>query len=198
MNLNKLFKLSSYYADLANEPWILGPNMNHGLIKTAILLLIGVDTLSYGYLGDEAKFIDSCAWLWLMILFEAENSHWNGKTERPRIMLACLRFARTLAILAILASNFSYVKSADWLDIVNSLLWYGVIFRLEWLARWPHKSSGQIYLVLLLPVMAWLWLGDWLDAWDGVLWFVALLVIDQPKASSGHGNQSGEVIPAKE
>lgn len=178
--------------------------MRYSITRMVILLLITADTWLYGYLGDQAKLLDSAAWLLLMLLFEAEKHGLGDPYHRPAATIL-IRIARGLATLLIFYSNASYLKDADWLDIINSLLWYGVIIRLEVQARWPVRNSGYLYVVLSLPTVAWLWQGALLDAWDAVLWILALMVIDRPgncsdaaPSASGQCDQSCEVVPAEE
>lgn len=178
--------------------------MRQYLLKSALLLLIAADTWIFAYLDDQAKLLDSAAWLCLLLLFEVEKN-WLTKTSSSRILLVLLRMSRGVAILLILASNASYVQSSDWLDIINSLIWYGVIVRMEYLARWPVRNGRDIYLILFLPVLAWIWRSEWLDAWDAILWIIALMVVDRPdmhigpmKAESDQCNQTRKVVPAEE
>lgn len=177
--------------------------MQYPITRIVILLLITADTWLYGYFGDQAKLLDSTAWLLLILLFEAEKNwldHSGGRTAT-----IVVRIARGLATLLIIYSNAAYIQDDDWLDIINSLLWYGVIIRLEVQARWPVRSSSYLYVVLSLPALAWLWEGALLDTWDAALWIVALMVVDRPdmhigpmKAESDQCNQTRKVVPAEE
>ena len=81
-----------------------------------------------------------------------------------------------------------YFLDNQWLDVTNSALWFVMIILFELKMRWPTivQKYQPVYNVTNMAVLAGLgivaliWLLDsaWLDAFDAVLWLVALVVID--------------------
>jgi hypothetical protein len=80
------------------------------------------------------------------------------------------------------------VLEEEWLDTANAWLWLVVVVLLEAEVRYPqlvqrHRkgfvaATGVVYGALLILVAVWAWQGEWLDAWDGLLWLVAFFAIE--------------------
>ena len=99
-----------------------------------------------------------------------------------------MRVARLCAGAAVLAAAVGYALETAWLDTLNAWLWLSVVVLLEAEVRFPLlvgrrrtsfvAATGVIYGALFVLVIVWAWRGDWLDAWDALLWLVAFFAIE--------------------
>ena len=74
------------------------------------------------------------------------------------------------------------------LDAINSGLWIAVVVLLEIEVRrprdvarfrpWFAAAAAMLYTALALLVLTWGWRGEWLDAYDALLWLVAFAIIE--------------------
>ncbi|MCW5576044.1 MAG: hypothetical protein KIT13_08110 [Burkholderiales bacterium] len=82
----------------------------------------------------------------------------------------------------------AYLGEAEWLDAANALLWIGVVIVLELEVRLPQAAVRQhrlaagasfaLYAALATVALAWLLRGEWLDAYDALLWIAAFVLIE--------------------
>jgi hypothetical protein len=80
------------------------------------------------------------------------------------------------------------VIEEEWLDTLNIGLWCAVVALLEFEVRYPdalmrHRSAWggaaiALYSGLVALVAAWLWRGEWFDAYDAALWLVAFAMLE--------------------
>ena len=154
--------------------------------KIVILLLLVANAILYSIVGTFGNALDAVAWLILLVLFELETEFgWHETVKRST---AIIHWARIAAIVGASVASLTYVANMEWVETVNSLLWVAVIVMLEWEVRFPRVvAAGKktfvaataalyIWLVALIPV--WAWRGEWLDAYDAVLWIVAYATIE--------------------
>lgn len=163
----------------APAPW-------HPCFKGAVFALLACNTAVYAIAGTVSEALDSIAWLLLLASFELET----GLGGRFGIGGAAtwLRTVRIGASAAILWAGAGYVRDREWLDALNTVLWIGVVALLEFEVRRPadamrHRVRFQVGAVLLYAglaglVIAWLWQGDWFDAYDAALWLTAFMTIE--------------------
>ena len=154
--------------------------------KAAVFALLACNTAVYAILGTLSEALDSIAWLLLLASFELETGL-GGRFGAGRLA-AVLRALRIGASAAILAAGLGYVRDREWLDALNIGLWIGVVALLEFEVRYPaavarHRArytaaSATLYCGLAALVFAWLWQGDWFDAYDATLWLVAFATIE--------------------
>ena len=152
-------------------------SLRYPTFKLAIVLLLTLNVFIYTFTGTLTKALDALVWLVLLVLYELETN----KVVTPADKL--LDNLRNVIILLIIAIFFSYWNDKEWLDVVNSMLWFGLIALLEVEVRWPDKVSQkrQIYWLatlfifggLAVMVVAWAWKAAWLDAYDALLWIIA-------------------------
>ena len=81
-----------------------------------------------------------------------------------------------------------YIIEGDALDALNTGLWIAVVCLLEFEVRRPQAVArarmafvgfaGVIYGGLALLVFVWAWRGEWLDAYDALLWLIAFAAIE--------------------
>ncbi|MFZ2169900.1 MAG: hypothetical protein WAW61_09730, partial [Methylococcaceae bacterium] len=82
----------------------------------------------------------------------------------------------------------SYIHDSEWLDVVNSALWFVLIALLELEVRWPDTvfkyrqnnwlATVTVFAGLIAMVIAWVWQSAWLDVYDAILWIVAFASIE--------------------
>ncbi len=154
--------------------------------KAAVFGLLAANTAAYVATGTASEALDSTAWLTLLVAFELETGL-GGRFARER-MTSVLRGVRLAAAAALLAAGIGYVRATEWLDAVNMGLWIAVVALLEFEVRYPAAVAGRrarytaaaamLYSGLAALVFAWLWQGDWFDAYDAALWLVAFVTIE--------------------
>ena len=152
----------------------------------AIFPLLVVNTLVFLVSGTPNEALDSVAWLILLALFELETG--RVITLRGRRVTTAIRAMRLGAIAALVAALAGYVREQEWLDVLNVGLWIAVVALLELEVRRPeaarqHRATFSaaavaLYLGLTALAVAWLWRGDWFDAYDAALWLVAFAAIE--------------------
>jgi hypothetical protein len=155
-------------------------------VKAAVFALLACNTAIYAISGTLSEALDSVAWLTLLLAFELETGL-GGRFAEGRLA-AVLRGVRLAAAAAILAAGIGYVLDREWLDAANVGLWIAVVALLESEVRYPAFLAAQrtrftavaatLYSGLAILVLAWLWQGDWFDAWDAALWLVAFATIE--------------------
>jgi hypothetical protein len=89
----------------------------------------------------------------------------------------------------------------DSLDAINTALWIAVVVLLEIEVRRPREvtrfrslfkfTAVGLYASLALLVLIWAWRGEWVDAYDALLWLIAfatiemdVLALEQPPADT--------------
>ena len=155
-------------------------------LKAAVFTLLVLNTGIYLASGTFGEGLDSIAWLILLALFLLETS--SEKLGRTPSALAAIRAVRLAALAAIGAAAAGFFYNEEWLDAANSVLWIAVVVLLEWEVRRPaavaaHRASftaaaAALYSGLGVVALAWLWRGDWFDAYDAVLWLTAFATIE--------------------
>jgi hypothetical protein len=161
------------------SPW-------YGGFRITIIALLALDTAYYLYAGTPSKGLDSVAWLVLLVLFTLETG-FAGRLYAPRFAIA-MRACRLAAAAAVCTAGIGYVIEGDSLDAINSALWIAVVILLELEVRYPlevarHRTgftavASVLYTGLGVLVVAWGWGGEWLDAYDALLWLVAFAAIE--------------------
>lgn len=151
--------------------------------KLAILLLLTCNALIYAIVDTLTAAVDAGAWLILLVMYELQT-HSN---ELP-VSEAVLRTVRSGLIGVIALVFFSYWHDSEWLDVVNSLLWFGLIAIMELEVRRPTVVFKYTNLFWLLTILIfsglivvaglWLWQQAWLDAYDALLWIIAFGLIE--------------------
>jgi hypothetical protein len=150
--------------------------------KLAIVVLLTFNVAIYAIADTLISAFDALAWLMLLILYELETNGANLLTQNS------LNRARTVLIAVIALVFISYVHEGEWLDVVNSSLWFVLIALLELEVRWPdivvgyQKSywlvTGTVFAGLIVMVILWGLQSAWLDVYDAVLWIVAFGFIE--------------------
>lgn len=150
--------------------------------KLAILILITLNAVIYALVDTVISSADTLAWLVLLILYELEA---NKAVPVAKNMLSGIRNV----LIAVIGLLFvSYVFNSEWLDVVNSALWFALIALLELEVRWPDKvfkfrqsywlATIAVFVGLVAVVMAWAWQSAWLDVYDAALWIIAFASIE--------------------
>ena len=145
--------------------------------KLAIVVLLTVNVVIYAVADTLTSAVDALAWLALLVLYELEA---NGAIPMAENTLHGIRGI----LIAVIALVFvSYVHDSEWLDVVNSVLWFLLIALLELEVRWPDKvyqyrqsywlATVTVFAGLFAMVIAWFFQSAWLDVYDAILWIVA-------------------------
>jgi hypothetical protein len=152
----------------------------------AIFTLLVVNTLAYLASGTPSEALDSVAWLILLALFELETGH-AARLSHPRATVT-VRAVRFVAAAALVAALAGYLQGSEWLDALNVGLWVAVVALLELEVRHPELVTRHrvmflatalvFYAGLAALVAAWLWRGDWFDAYDAALWLTAFATLE--------------------
>lgn len=152
----------------------------------AIFTLLAINTAVFLASGTTSEALDSIAWLTLLALFELET----GRISRLREghYIAAIRAVRLAAVAALVAAMIGYVYEEEWLDALNVGLWCAVVALLEFEVRRPDAvmrnrsvfsaAAIVLYAGLIALVAAWLWRGEWFEAYDAALWLVAFATLE--------------------
>lgn len=151
--------------------------------KLLILALLTLNVAVYATTDTLTRAVDALTWLILLVLYELESS------GRPLPLAEkTLERIRDVLIAVIVWVFFSYLNDSEWLDVSNSLLWFGLIAVMELEVRKPQLVLRQatLFWILTLTIFAglfvmagvWLWQRAWLDAYDALLWIVAFGFIE--------------------
>jgi hypothetical protein len=150
--------------------------------KLAIVVLITLNAVIYAIVDTLTSAVDALAWLVLLVLYELEA---NVAAPMAENTLHGIRYV----LIAVIGLSFvSYFHDSEWLDVVNSALWFALIALLELEVRWPDKvfkyrqsywlATVTVFSGLLAMVIAWVWQSAWLDVYDATLWIVAFASIE--------------------
>lgn len=145
--------------------------------KLTIVVLITLNAVIYAMVDTLISAVDALAWLMLLVLYELEA---NGVALMAENWLQAMR---SFLIVVIALVFVSYVLDSEWLDVVNSALWFALIALLELEVRWPDKvfkyqqgywrATVTVFAGLVAMVMVWIWQSAWLDVYDATLWIIA-------------------------
>jgi hypothetical protein len=160
--------------------------VRHVWFKAVVFVLLGWNTAVFIHSGTLSEALDAIAWLTLLVLFELETDF--GERLRTRQAATAVRAARLAAAAAVCAAAIGYVREQEWLDAINGVLWIAVAALLEIQVRfrrpavqyraWFAAGATLLYAGLSGVVLAWLWRGEWFDAYDALLWLAALVIIE--------------------
>ena len=150
--------------------------------KLAILVLLTLNAVIYAIVDTLISTVDTLAWLMLLGVYELEA---NGAAPMAKNTLHGIRNV----LIAVIGLVFiSYAYDSEWLNVVNSALWFALIALLELEVRWPDKVSQywQSYRLATMTVFAgliavainWVWQSSWLAVYDTTLWIVAFASIE--------------------
>ncbi|MDD2800090.1 MAG: hypothetical protein PHE96_01420 [Methylococcales bacterium] len=151
--------------------------------KLAILALLTLNAVIYAFVDTWISTVDALVWLILLVMYELETN--SNNLPIAETIMQSIRYG----LIAMISLVFvSYLQDSEWLDVVNSLLWFGLIAMLELEVHKPAlvMRYGQLFWLLTvatfigLIVMAgiWLWQGAWLDGYDAAVWIVAFGLIE--------------------
>jgi hypothetical protein len=158
------------------------PAISYPKFKVVIIVLIALNVVIYAVVDTWTSAVDALVWLALLVMYELET---NGIFLTIKNKLQRIRNF----LIAVIATVFaSYVLDNEWLDVVNSVLWFVLIALLELEVRWPDKvfryrqsywlATVAVFACLIGVVIAWLWRSAWLDVYDAILWIVAFAAIE--------------------
>lgn len=151
--------------------------------KLAILALLTLNIFIYAVVDSLISAVDALAWVILLIMYELEAS--KILESFPDATIHSIRNAMIAVIVLIF---FYYIYDNEWLDVLNTLLWLGLIVLMELEIRFPESINRQkqlfsfatigVFLSLVWVALAWLWRSSWLDAYDAALWITAFALIE--------------------
>ena len=156
------------------------------LIKYMILGLLLLNSAYYVITGRLYDGLDSIAWLGLLFSFELEARYLDQSISVRLVPLN--RAFRFLAIVLITMAYGGFIRESAWLDVMNSVLWLIAVILLECESRLPQlvsrfpltfKLMGAGVLLSLIGLsLFWAHQGEWFDAYDALIWIIALVIID--------------------
>ena len=156
------------------------------LIKSLILGLLIANTAYYAIAERFYDCLDSMAWLGLLFSFELEARYLHHPFSIRLVPLN--RAFRFLAIVLITMAYGGFIRESAWLDVMNSVLWLIAVILLECESRLPRlvsrfpltfKLMGAGVLLSLIGLsLFWAHQGEWFDAYDALIWIIALVIID--------------------
>jgi len=150
--------------------------------KLVIVALLALNVVIYAIADTLTSAVDALTWLVLLVLYELEANDAVPMAENR------LHEIRSILIAVIVLTFFSYIHDSEWLDVVNSALWFVLIALLELEVRYPDKvfkyrqnywlATVTVFTGLIAMVIAWAWQSAWLDVYDAILWIVAFASIE--------------------
>lgn len=159
------------------------PSLQYPKFKLLILALLSANAITYALVDTLTTAMDALTWLILLVIYELET--YSNKLPVTEKTLERLRSALIAVIIWVF---FNYWHDSEWLDVTNSLLWFGLIALMELEVRRPdvvfrHANTCWILTLVVfsgLLAMAgiWLWQKAWLDAYDALLWIIAFGFIE--------------------
>jgi hypothetical protein len=170
----------------------------HNLFRIVIFALLLCNTAYYLYAGTLSKRLDAVAWLVLLALYALETEY-GGPLREGRTAMA-LRAIRLAAAAAVCASGIGYIIEHNSLDAINTGLWIAVVLLLEFEVRrprdvaryhrWFTATAITLYTALGALVLAWAWRGEWMDAYDALLWLTAFATIEMDVLKHTNGSSA--------
>jgi hypothetical protein len=161
-------------------------SLSYPRFKVAIFALLTCNAAIYAFGDTPSNALDAIAWLVLLALFELETE-FSGRLH-ARSATAAIHLTRLAAIVAVGAAGGAYVYEKAWLDVLNSGLWIAVVVMLEYEVRFPRvvarravaflATAAALYAGLAMLVVVWAWRGQWLDAYDALIWIIAFATIE--------------------
>ena len=158
----------------------------HVWFKAGLFALLAVNTAAYVARGTASEALDALAWLMLLVLYELETDF--GWGARGGFAAGAVRGLRFIAAAAVVAAAAGYIRGREWLDAINAGLWVAIVVMFECQVRFPaaagrrplavKTAAAVLYAGLGVLVAIWLWQGEWMDAYDALLWLAALVVIE--------------------
>ena len=153
-------------------------------LKIGLLILLLVNALVFMTRGEFNDSFDSLAWIVLMVLYEIDTGRIQG-LESGRLQLPWIR---NLAVLVVVFAELSYFFEGAWLDGVYSFLWLLVVALFEFESRYPDAVSAHpqrfrvagagLVLGMIGVIGAWISEHAYFNAYDGLIWSLAFLIID--------------------
>jgi len=153
--------------------------------KAGLFALLTCNAAIYALRDAASNALDAIAWLVLLVLFELETEFSERLRPPGATVIHVLRIGAILAVVTAMAAYF-YEKA--WLDVINSGLWIAVVVMLEFEVRFPYlvargaaaflAAAVVLYAGLAVLVVAWAWRGEWLDAYDALIWLIAFATIE--------------------
>lgn len=159
------------------------PSLQYPKSKLVILALLTINAVIYALIDTMIGAADAIVWLVLLVIYELESN----SIELP-ISEQGMRLIRDLLIGIIALVFLGYLLSGQLLDAINSLLWFALIGMVETEVRWPAlarqyektfwATTIAVFIALIAMAGVWIWLGDWFDAYDAILWIIAFGFIE--------------------
>lgn len=167
-------------------PSISSASPTYWWFKATVFALLAWNTAVFLFSGTLSEALDATAWLVLLVLFELETGY--GERFRGGGATASIHGARLAAAAVVGTAAIGYVHENEWLDAINSGIWIAVVTLLEIEVRHPgavvrHRAwfaavAATLYSGLGALVLVWLWWGEWFNAYDALLWLIALVTIE--------------------
>lgn len=160
-------------------------NRNFGFIAGVIILvLLLINALAFIASGEVNDGIDGLGWLWLLLVYFLKAEQRGLAFVEHRLV----GWLNSGVLLAIVFAELSFIVEESWLDVCYSLQWLAVIALFEWESRFPvsvilqprlfRALGAGIFITMMILIGLWMLRGDWLNAYDAVLWSLAFVLIE--------------------
>lgn len=153
-------------------------------LKTGLFLLLLANAIVFLIRGEYNDSFDSMAWIVLMVLYEIET----GKLPWLLKLNQRLPLIRNMAVMVVILAESSYLLEGAWLDGVYSFLWLLVVALFELESRYKNEVVARpklfrfaglsLILGMVGVIVAWMMEGAYFNAYDGLIWSLAFLIID--------------------
>jgi len=168
-------------------PYGLSAGRGFHVFKLAVYGLLLFDTGLLYVHGSWREVLEQSGWLMILAAFEAESRGLGalgaGRMARPLIGLELAGYSVAVFCWA------AYAQAGEWLNLANATLWLLVAAAIArdlhrpgrraapgW---WPRNMvKAGLYAGIIGIALSWGLAGDWLDAWDAVLWLLCFFVIE--------------------
>jgi hypothetical protein len=154
--------------------------------EQALFGLLVVNAVVFAVNGTLAEALDSIAWLTLLAMFMLETA--DSPLLARRSSVRAVRAIRWGAGTLVLIAAGRYLADEAWLDAANAWFWIAVVVVLEIELRCPPDGirrlhvlrtvTAALYAGLAVLVVIWAWRGEWLDAYDALIWLAAFVMIE--------------------
>jgi hypothetical protein len=151
------------------------------VFKLCVYGLLLVNTALLVRYATWREVLEQAGWLFILAAFEWESR--SPATSRPAVLFELIGYSIAVFCWA------AYAEAGEWLNFANASLWLLVVAAIAADLHWHHlygsrswrlrnAAKSLLYIGLFAVALTWGLQGEWLDAWDAVLWLLCFFVIE--------------------